>query len=269
MPALGVTGSALGTVIAQMTGVIALVWILRSGRVPNLKLPLQFRRVDRGLAVELFRIGWPAALDMLILNVGFFAALSMIAYIDEVAVAAHGLGLRVQGLAFVPGLGVGQATGAMIGQALGASDVPRAREIARASMRLCMTIMIVLALVIVATAHPLELVFKVRPGTSLEGYFIDWLWILGAAMPPAAINIALIGVLQGAGATRTSLRINFWSTLAIQVPVAIILAFGFGLDEIGVWLSFPIGFFAKAAFNYVELKRERWAVTGVRMTRRV
>ena len=88
-------------------------------------------------------------------------------------------------------------------------------------------------------------------------------------MAPAAINMALIGLLQGAGATRTSLRINIWSTLAIQVPVAMVLGFGFGLGETGVWWSFPISFVAKAALNYVELKRERWAVTGVRMSRNV
>ena len=77
---------------------------------------------------------------------------------------------------------------------------------------------------------------------------------------------ALIGVLQGSGATRTSLRINVWATLAIQVPVALLLGFGLGLDEVGVWWSFPIAFVAKAGMNYIELRRERWAVTGVRMT---
>lgn len=267
MPALGVAGAATGTVIAQAMNMVALVVVLRSGVVENLKLPLQLRSIDRPLAIELFRIGWPAALDMLVLNAGFLTALGMLGRIDEVAVAAHGLGLRVQAFAFVPGLGIGQATAAMIGQALGAGNVQRAREIARASMVLCLGIMTVLAIAIFATAHPLARIFDVAPGTQLEAYSVSWMHILGYAMPPAAINIALIGLLQGAGATRTSLRINIWATLGIQVPVALLLGFGLGLDEVGVWWSFPIAFVAKAAMNYVELKRERWAVTGVRVTR--
>jgi putative MATE family efflux protein len=269
MPALGVTGSAIGTVIAQCTGVIALVYVLRSGAVPNLKLPLHVRPIDRPLAVELFKIGWPAALDMLVLNAGFLTAITMLGYIDQVSVAAHGLGLRVQALAFVPGLGIGQATAAMIGQALGANNVERARQVARASMALCFAIMSATALAIFATAGVLVQIFDVKPGTPLEAYSIEWMHILGYAMAPAAINIALIGVLQGAGATRTSLRINVWSTLAIQVPVALLLGFGLDLGETGVWWSFPIAFVAKAGLNYIELKRERWAVTGVRMTRHV
>ncbi len=267
MPALGVTGSAIGTVVAQLTGVIALVAVLRRGTVPNLYLPLHPRRIDRPLALELYRVGWPAALDMLVLNAGFLTALAMLGRIDQDAVAAHGLGSRVQGFAFVPGIAIAQATAAMVGQALGAGNVDRARQIARASMSLCLSIMVVIAIAMVIAAVPMLAIFEVAPGTSLGDYAVEWLWILAYAMPPAAINMALIGVLQGAGATRTSLRINTWATLAFQVPLAIFLGFGLGLDEHGVWWSFPIGFAAKAALNYIELKRERWAVTGVRMSR--
>ena len=55
----------------------------------------------------------------------------MLARVAQVAVAAHGIGLRVQSLAFVPGLGVSQAIGAMVGNALGAGDAPEAREVVR------------------------------------------------------------------------------------------------------------------------------------------
>lgn len=265
LPSLGVTGSAIGTVIAQLFSVVALVIVLRRGTLPDLRLPFELRPIDRALAIELFRVGWPAALDMLVLNAGFLTALGMLGRIDEVTVAAHGLGLRVQSLAFVPGLAIGQATAAMVGQALGAGDVARARAIASASMRLCFWIMAGTAVVIFAAAHPLVQVFDVVPGTKLEAYSVAWMRILGYAMLPAAINIALIGLLQGAGATRTSLRINVWTTLGVQVPVALLLGFGLGLDETGVWWSFPIGFVAKAALNIVALRRERWAVTGVRV----
>jgi putative MATE family efflux protein len=269
MPALGVTGSAIGTVIAQFVGVIWLTTLLRNGSVPNLRLPLQLRSLDRPLAWELFRIGWPAALDMLVLNAGFLTALGMLGRIDQDTVAAHGIGLRVQALAFVPGLGIGQATAAMVGQALGAGSVDRAKQVARASIVLCLVIMTALALVIFVLAAPLVAIFDIKSGSHVESYSIEWLRILGYAMPPAAINIALIGLLQGSGATRTSLRINVWSTLLVQIPIALLLGFGLDLGEAGVWWSFPIAFVAKAALNVIELKRERWAVTGVRMSRRV
>lgn len=264
LPALGVTGSALGTVIAQFLNMVALVVILRRGAIPNLTLPLKPKKIDTALAGELFRIGWPAAIDMLILNAGFLTALGMLGRIEEVTVAAHGLGLRVQSLAFVPGLGIAQATSAMVGQALGGGSVEKARSITRASILLCTVIMTSLALVIFAVPHPLVGIFDVKAGP-LADYTVEWMRILGITMIPAGLNMALIGLLQGSGATRISLRINFWSTIAIQIPLSWLFGFTFGWGAFGVWLSFPVAFVAKGVLGYVAYKQEKWAVTGVRI----
>lgn len=262
-PALGVTGSAIGTVVAQFLNVVILISMIQLGVVDGIKLSLAPRRIDRALARDMFKIGWPAAVDMLVLNAGFLTVIGMLGQLDGVLVAAHGLGLRVQALAFVPGLGVAQATGAMVGQALGAGDIPRARAVTRSAMLLCAALMWSLALVIMLAAHTLVTVFDVKQGTQLEIYAVEWMRLLGLAMVPAAINIALVGMLQGAGATRVSLRINIWTTLLIQIPLAALLGFGFGLDELGVWLSFPLAFVAKAGGTYLAYRGENWAVTGV------
>src|SRR5690606_20756262 len=151
----------------------------------------------------------------LVLNAGFLSAIGMLGRIDEITVAAHGLGLRVQALAFVPGLGVAQATAALVGQALGASEAERARRVARASVALCVAIMSILALAIVIAARPLAGLFDVDPGSPLERYAVEWMRLLGYAMPLAGVSIALGAVLQGSGATRASLRINVWTTLLV------------------------------------------------------
>ena len=265
-PKLGVTGSALGTVTAQTLNLAVLVIAMRRGAVEDLHLPFAIRPVDRPLAGELFRIGWPAALDMLILNAGFLSALGMLGRIDQITVAAHGLGLRVQSLAFVPGLSIAQAMGALIGQSLGASDVPRARAIVRASLVLCLVIMIGLAIPIVIAAGGLVGIFDVSTGTPLGDYSIEWMQVLGLTMVPSAVNIAFMGLFQGSGATMTSLVINIASTLAIQVPLAWLLGFPLGMAALGVWLSFPIAAAAKALLQYVAYRQGKWAVTGVKVT---
>jgi Na+-driven multidrug efflux pump len=252
-------------VIAQACNVVALMVMLRRGAIPDVRFSLRPRRIDRGLAVELYRVGWPAALDMLVLNAGFIAALGMLGRIDEDAVAAHGLGLRIQGLAFVPGLGVSQATAAMIGQALGAGDVERARRIARASMLLCVTIMGLIAFTIMITASPIVTIFNVSPDEPIGFYAIEWLRLLGLAMVPAGVNLALTGAFQGAGATRTSLWINFTTTIGLNIPVGILLGFGFGMGETGVWLSLPLVAVIRVTVFYAVFQRERWAVVGVKV----
>ena len=261
-PQLGVVGSALGAIIAQLASMAALTAVLRSGWIANLRLSLRPRPLDRRLAVELFRVGWPAAAEMLVVTVGLLAALGMLGRIDQLSVAAHSVGMRVQALAFLPGVGVAQATAALIGQALGAGDAERARRIARVSMALCAAIMTGLALATVGAAAPLIRIFDVPDGTPLADYAIEWTRLLGASMLPTAISLALMGVLQGSGATRTGLLINAWSTV-FQIPLAGGLAFGLDLGPTGVWLSVPITGLVRSAATYVAYRRGVWAVTGV------
>ncbi|MGE0872514.1 MAG: hypothetical protein AB7P03_28420 [Kofleriaceae bacterium] len=79
------------------------------------------------------------------------------------------------------------------------------------------------------------------------------------------MHVAIVGLLQGSGATRTSLRINIYTTLAIQVPLAALLGLAFDLGAFGVWLSIPLTMVAKAGWAYLAYRSDRWAVTGFRV----
>lgn len=266
MPALGVRGAAIGTIIAYSVNVGITVLVLRRGAIAGLRARIwpiiRGRSIDKALAKVLFRIGAPAALDMLILNVGFLAIIGMLGRIDEVAVAAHGVGLRIQALAFVPGLGIAQATGALVGQALGASNVWRARATVRASVFLCALVMSTLGFLFIAAAYPIVGIFDVQPGTQLETYAIEWMRLLGYSMPPVGVHIAFVGMLQGAGATNTSLHINVLGTFLVQLPLGYVLGFPLGMGPFGIWLSFPISISVKAGLAWLAYRRGRWARVG-------
>jgi putative MATE family efflux protein len=261
-PALGIQGAAVGTICSYAFNITAVVVLLRRGAVDRLTVPLRLERIDLVLTKRLFRIGLPAALDMTILNAAFLSIIGMLGRIDEAAVAAHGIGLRIQALAFVPGLGVSQATGAMVGNALGARNPDQARQVARASMLLCTAVMSALAITIVLSAYPIVGLFDVASGSDLEGYAVEWMRLLGLGMPIVGTHIALVGLLQGAGATYTSLRINIVSTLVFQIPLSYLLGFTAGLGAFGVWLAFPLSFVIKSGLAVGAYKRGRWAVVG-------
>jgi putative MATE family efflux protein len=262
LPALGVEGAAYGTAISQAVGVAVLLWRIHRGAVPGVQMPIRTRQVDSSVVREIWRIGWPAALDMVILNAGFVAVLGLVGWHDELAVAAHTVGLRVQTFAFVPGLAVARAAGAMIGNALGAGDTDQARALARLSMQTCGGLMTFLGLFLWLLADPILVIFDIAPGTQLAEYTIEWITILGAGMPVTGIWIALAGTLQGAGHTMASLRINAFSTLGIQIPLCWILGYPMGLGPFGVWLAFPIAFVFKAILGGVTYRAGRWAETG-------
>ena len=262
-PALGIQGAAIGTVISQFVGAVLLGAILRRGMVGDLSLPLRVERIDRVLARQLARIGTPAALDMLVLNASFLSIVGMLGRIDELAVAAHGVGLRIQALAFVPGLAISQATSALVGQALGAGNSDQARQVMRASILLCTSLMTVLALILVVWAQPIVALFKVPANTPLSDFAVTWIRMLGYSMPLAGWQISMGALLQGAGATRVSLRINLLSTLLFQIPASAILGFVVGWGAFGVWLAFPLSFVLRIWLTDRAYRSNVWAKVGV------
>lgn len=263
MPELGVGGAAIGTVASQACGTVALVVMLRRGAVPGIALRLLPAKMDGTLAMALARVGAPAALDMVILNAGFASIVGMLGRIDDVAVAAHGIGLRIQALAFVPGLSISQATGAMVGNALGAADLEQARAVVRASVRLCVVVMSAIAVMLLLGAPQLVNVFDIPPETHLSELSVMWMRLLGFGMPIVGIHIAFMGTLRGAGATQTSLRINIVGT-SLQIPLSWALGFPLGLGAFGVWIAFPISFALKALLGFLAYRSGKWAQASLR-----
>ncbi len=265
LPALGVQGAAIGTLISQVFSAVVMGFYIRRGAELGGVVKLFVAKFDRALLWDLARVGMPAALDMLVLNISFLAIIGMVGYFSEVAVAAHGIGIRIQALAFVPGMSISQAAAALIGRALGASDIPWAKRITRASVLMCLGIMSVLGVILFVLARSiLALVFDVAPGSALEEQAVVWIQILGAGMPIFGIQVALSGMMQGAGITRVSLRINVITTLAIQIPLGYLLGFPLGLGTFGIWLSLPLAFLVKASLSAYIFWRGNWARTGLR-----
>ncbi|MCB9592042.1 MAG: MATE family efflux transporter [Sandaracinaceae bacterium] len=263
-PSLGVLGAAIGTVTSQAFSVVVLVVLLRRGAVPALRVRLRPRWIDGALAAELVRVGAPAALDLVILNGAFMAIIRMLGELDQVAVAAHGIGLRIQALAFVPGLSIAQATGSMVGQALGADDPEEARAVTRASLVLCAIVMTLVGLPIVLGAGPIVEIFDIELGTPLARYAVQWIQLLGYGMPIVGLHIAFVGLFRGAGATNTSLAINVAAT-AMQVPASYVLGYTFGLGPWGVWVAFPAFFLVRVALGTIAYRRGAWARVGTRI----
>ncbi len=262
LPALGIQGAAIGTVLAQAVAVgLMLAWLSR-GHLPGMRPRFAIAPLDRPLVADLVRVGWPAAADMLVLNAAFLSIIGMLGRLDQAAVAAHGIGLRVQALAFVPGMSISQAVGAMVGNALGADRPDEARRVLWRGIALCTAVMTPLGLALIALSSPIVALFGVAPGTAIHGHAMTWMELLGWSMPVVGVYIAIGGLLQGAGDTRASLRINTVTTFVGQIPLSALLGLVLGLGPWGVWVAFPLTFVAKLAWGAVEVRRGRWAVTG-------
>jgi putative MATE family efflux protein len=262
-PRLGVVGAAYGTLISQGFGVALTLWLFARGALGDAKVPLEPAPIDGAFARDMGRLGAPAALDLLLVNVSFLSMVYFLGRIDALAVAAHGIGQRVQSLAFVPGLGIAQAVGALVGNALGARDVREARAVTRAGIALATGMMGTVGLVLTLARALIASAFNLEPGTALYEYTLTWIMILGCALPLLGVNIGLIGALRGSGATVASFLINVVATLFFQIPLQAIFAFALGWGAVGVWLAFPVTYILRISLAVSVYRRGAWARVGL------
>ncbi|MEI7655380.1 MAG: YraN family protein, partial [Actinomycetes bacterium] len=130
MPALGVKGAAIAINSSEFVGFTYLLFqALR-------KKYITFSRPDILIFGRIWRIGWPVALERIAQQSGQLFYSSFIIGYGTSAYAAHQIALSIESLSFMPGAGMGIAAATLMGQALGAGKIRRARISHNEALRL-------------------------------------------------------------------------------------------------------------------------------------
>lgn len=156
LPRLGIAGAALATVAAQMIAAILYTMIFaKSGGLTD--------RVARKLRWEQLRHFLSLAAPMGFRISGELLAwtvfLVVVGRLGTVELAASSIAFRINGVAFFPALGLGQAAGILVGHARGAGADHEIKAIAWQSMAVCQTWMLAMAIVFATASVPLVSVF--------------------------------------------------------------------------------------------------------------
>ncbi len=129
VPSLGMAGIAIGHIVATATGVLYFVWFLWSGRA-RLDLPLRGFRLQTEMLHDILKVGAVALISPLqsVLTVLIFTGL--IARLGILPLAGYSIGQRLEFLLIPISFGIGVASVPMVGVAMGAGQVARARRVA-------------------------------------------------------------------------------------------------------------------------------------------
>ena len=129
VPRLGMPGVALGQLLAFGAGAAFLAWWLASGRA---RIRLGWRGVAlRGeLFADILKVGALACLSPVQSVLTVLILTGLVARVGVDALAGYGIGQRLEFLLVPIAFGIGVASVPMVGMAIGAGDVARARRVA-------------------------------------------------------------------------------------------------------------------------------------------
>ncbi|MBN1686868.1 MAG: MATE family efflux transporter, partial [Spirochaetales bacterium] len=128
-PGMGIQGSAVAMTVAYGLSMVIMLWVLFTGR-SRLRVTLKGFRIDPGIIWRIIKIGFPALISMMQQNLSQLVLVRFMAPFGTVAVAAHGLIQRVEGLIVMAAVAVGMGSGVLVGQNLGAGKPERAEKTA-------------------------------------------------------------------------------------------------------------------------------------------
>ena len=245
-PKLGWEGLAVGTAAGNVIGGLLVLVILLRGRA-GVKLSWRELRPEKDLIRRLLRIGVPGGIDVGAVVLCHLAYVSIINSLGTLASAAHGLGLQVEAMAYLPGVAFHVAASTLAGQYLGMGD---ARRASRAVLLTCLvgcSLMTGAAIVFYFAGGWLTGFFtgdRQDPAARLAASLLK---VVALSTPSLAVLSIFIGGLRGAGDTRWPLAITFIGLLGIRIPLACLLAWdeftilghwtiqGFGWGITGAW----------------------------------
>ena len=193
----GVIGAAAASAVSFWIGGICSTVAL--WRHPVISPRGQSLRPDPEILRPCLKVALPNALQRFGTSLGYVAFASMINSIGEVATAAHTIANTVESAFYIPGYGMQTAAATLAGNALGAKDDRRIKNLARMIIFIETGLMILSGTLLFLFAPDMMGLFSQDPNVIALGAVV--LRMVAVSEPFYGVSIIIEGMMQGMGNT--------------------------------------------------------------------
>ncbi len=228
---LGVIGAALASAAAFTVGGVYITYVLWHHKMIS---PKGARFVPDGRILRpCMKIALPNMLQRFGTSLGYVAFASMINSLGEVATAAHTVANTVESAFYIPGFGMQTAAATLAGNAYGARDRQRMKDLAAMFIPLEIGLMILSGGALFLTAPYLVGVFShndavIRLGTTV-------LRMVALSEPFYGFSIILEGMMMGVGDTRRPFAYNVIGMWGVRIIGTFICTQLLGMGLVAAW----------------------------------
>jgi putative MATE family efflux protein len=247
LPALGVAGAAIATICTRAVAFLLGLVIVRRRRV------VRFGRPDFATLATVMRIGLPTAVTGVVFALIYVMVTRTATPFGTPALAALGIGHRVESWLYMAGVGFGAATAAIVGQNMGAGRTDRAERAGWISVAFCSVFGVLACVVELIIPERFAAVFSHDPAVIAEG--ARYLRIAALSQLGICAEIVLEGALGGAGATLPPMLTSTLIT-ASRIPLAIWATERWGI--VGLWWTICITALLRAVGMMLIWRSGRW-----------
>ena len=260
IPPLGVTGAAIGTVIASFVSSGLALYLLSSGKLVIHWPKGASLKPDWSVIKSLFKFGLPTGVQGIAMNIG---GILLVRFIGSLAAsaeaqAAYAVGyVELFSLITWTSVGLTGAAAAVAGQNLGANRPDRAVQGVHVAAGIGLGVAAFVGLLFITVPRFLLGLFGMNDpvvvgiGTqllaflSISGFFIT-------------VALTYTGGLQGTGDTKSPLYISLVSQLILPLGICAILSSIRTLEPRDIWLAILVGHLTRCILTVVRFRQGKW-----------
>jgi putative MATE family efflux protein len=232
-PEMGVQGSAAGTAIVRVIslflslGGLLMGWYCLKIKIKHI-IPLKFDMLSK-----IMNISWPAIAENFLYSAAYLTFLRIISSLGTTAIAVDTILANAEYFAYMSGMSFATAASIAVGQSLGENNKERAKILAWEATKLGMWVMGIMGAIFFILPYWVLRLFTTDK--EVLGIAVLVLMITSPIEPIQGLMLALKGALQGAGDTRTTMKISTIGMWLIRIPCAYLLAITLGAGILGAW----------------------------------
>ncbi len=227
----GVAGAAVASAVAFTVGG---VWItLALWRHSQLSPRGQSLKPDGAILRPCLRVAAPNMLQRFGTCMGYVAFASLINSMGELATAANTIANTVESAFYIPGYGMQTAAATLTGNACGAGDAKRMRELAGMFIPIEIILMILSGGALFFSAEVLMGLFSESPEVIALGTTV--LRMVAVSEPFYGFSIIVEGMMLGVGNTRKPFVYNILGMWGVRIVGTFLCARFFGLGLVAAW----------------------------------
>lgn len=246
-PRMGIAGAAVATVLTRSVAFVFGIVMLSRRRM------IRLGRISLRTMRAIVRVGLPTAATGVFFSLTYVLLTRTTTLFGTPALAALGVGHRVESWTFTIGVGFGAATAAIVGQSLGAGETARAARAGWIATAMATTVGLVGALFEWSYAHEFAAIFTRDPAVIAES--VRYLKIAALSTAFIGSELVLEGALGGAGYTLPPMLSSTTFT-ALRIPLAAWAAVRWGTS--GIWWTISLTAICRGLAMMVLWGRGRW-----------
>ena len=228
---LGVIGAAVASAVAFTVGGICIAVVL--WRHKEISPRGQRFAPDMEILKPCLRVALPNMLQRFGTSLGYVAFAAMINSLGEVSTAAHTIANTVESAFYIPGYGMQTAAATLAGNAYGAKDEKRMKQLASIFSPLEMILMTVSGGCLFLAASLLMRLFSVHDAVITLGATV--LRMVAVSEPFYGFSIIIEGFMMGVGKTKAPFIYNMIGMWAIRIIGTFICTQVLSLGLISAW----------------------------------